>query len=436
MSPLSWKKYREVQEEEARRAGKELAEEKKASRYLEFRDGARGRRIWRVNCREYHEQLVEGRKVRKRISLRHVLKGPFKTWKEASQACEEAVYTARYGKARTAATALVRCEDLVKRIMELFYDPKKDTNEHKTWEHADNHYRCHIVPWLNEHCPYAKDLTALVWVAYKVFRVSANPRAAIRHDRTYFAKMMKLAVTEKILDKPFELAYDPKKEDKREEGKVIPAVHMAKILEHAPRVSTKWLDRIIVQRKTCMRPGETRKLRKDRVTFHLRREPGHDLPFLVMKISLKAEDVKTRDPRSFYVRDLEVIRTLCRRHEIAGDSPYYFTAQASGGTKPMGQDLGGFESILDRAGLDRKLYTPHDFRHTGITELVRRTNQYAQICEMVGMSLEELDETYCHLNEDDTLGVAGIATGLFVPSKPAVSGPKHRIGKHENVAQI
>ena len=70
----------------------------------------------------------------------------------------------------------------------------------------------------------------------------------------------------RIIPHPITLKFDVKREDFTEKGNVIPDDHFALMVKAAtpkhfgkvPRVMPKWRDRIILQRRTGMRPGEVR----------------------------------------------------------------------------------------------------------------------------------------------------------------------------------
>jgi integrase len=52
----------------------------------------------------------------------------------------------------------------------------------------------------------------------------------------------------------------------------------------------------------------------------------------------------------------------------------------------------------------------HDLRHSGLTRAFQVSNQWAQICLMAGLSLEEAERTYLHITSKDTEFVADLVS--------------------------
>lgn len=140
----------------------------------------------------------------------------------------------------------------------------------------------------------------------------------------------------------------------------------------------EWRDRIILDRMTGMRPWEIRNLQKDRVDFKR------------WIINLRAEDTKTRAARSFSVQSDLLREILTRRRDEFPGSPFFFCNERDH-SKPMDKHLNGWNSTLSRAGLIAE-YTPHDLRHTYLTEAFRRSKDWAAICYQAGLTLEEEEE--------------------------------------------
>lgn len=147
---------------------------------------------------------------------------------------------------------------------------------------------------------------------------------------------------------------------------------------------------MIIQRLTGQRPGLVRELRKDR----LDREAG------VLRI--QKQDSKNRRAYEFQV-PAPVMLILEER--LPSPSPYFFPSETNS-QRPMDKHLNGWKSALRKAGVNPK-YTPHDLRHTRLTELFRTPGiNHALTCYQHDLSLDEAMRTYIHFEAKDTLVIA------------------------------
>jgi integrase len=346
--------------------------------------GATGSSYW-VRYRK------EGLKIEQKIE------GRIDTWMDARKLGQEIVDMARQIRANGKdLPTLVRCEQLCNEIVSL-----KQGKSASTYEGNEIMARVHVIPYLNEFCPYISDLNAATWEHYKVHKRLANPTVALFNHWKFFVNLGKYARQKGVIKERIAFSFDEEKEDFRKEGMLIPDEHFRLILKHANQV---WRDRATMQRFTGMRPGEVRCLQKDRVQF----VDNHAI------ISLRKEDTKTRYGRSFIVTSAEVLEVLRRRHASPG-SDFFFPARGKP-EKSMDRSLTGWESAIEAANKeleqeDKPLmpieYTPHDLRHTFLTrEFKKPGNNHALICYMAGLSLEEAQETYLHFEAADTLNIA------------------------------
>jgi integrase len=341
----------------------------KPSAHLEVRTGIR-KISFRVNYRQHG------------IKLRQVIDEDLdlEDWQRASKLAEEMIYKARFGDGPKDKD-LTRSEDLCDEIVKL-----KESKSRATYEQTEIFFRKHIKPYLNDHCPYAADLNATVWLNYKNHIRLQNPKVTLFNHWKFFTMLFKYAHEKGILKAPIKLSYDEEKEDFRATGMVIPDEHLKKMIANA---NTTWRDRMILQRFTGQRPGVIRKLRKDQVNL----ETGH--------ATVQKEDSKNRRKYSFYMPGpcLEILR-----RRAAGDSPYFFPSLKTP-TQPMDKHLTGWYGALERAGI-REEYTPHDLRHTFLTEKFKKTDNPALVCYQCDLSLEEAMETYIHFDAEDTRVIA------------------------------
>lgn len=353
----------------------------KAPYYLEVWQGPY-RTTYRVNWRS------EGHDLRRR------LKGDFKTWKDALKEADRLISEARFGKKKPP-KAFIRCEELCDEIVKL-----KESKAPATYQQAEIFFRVHIKPFLNEYCAYAADLNPTVWENYKNALRLKNPTVRLFNHWKYMVMLFKYAFQKGLLDAPVKLAFSEEREDFRERGHVIPLAEIQAILKAANRT---WRDRITLQWRTGMRPGEVRNLSKDRVRLT---EQG-------AVISLRREDTKTRLAREFLVTAPDAVAVL--RERMEGDSPYFFPMETDH-TRPMDKHMTGWNTALkkvfdpDEKRLPVPAYTPHDIRHTYATAMFQQTKNHIALCYQLGMSLEEAQKTYLHIGLKDTADLAQIAS--------------------------
>jgi integrase len=348
----------------------------KAPYYLEIWEGPY-RTSYRVNWRG------EGHNLRKRLD------GEFRTWKDALKLADRLISEARFGK-KSGPKNLVRSEDLCDEIVKL-----KESKAPATYQQTEIFFRVHIKPFLNDHCPYAADLNPTVWLNYKNALRLKNPTVRLFNHWKFFTMLFRYAHEKGILPAPVRLAFSEEREDSRAKGHVIPDEELERLTVAASKV---WRDRIVVQRRTGMRPGEVRHLRKDRIRVV---DGG-------VVVILHKEDTKTRTAREFMVTAPDAVEVLVRR-SFTGDGAYLFPMETDK-DRPMDKHLNGWRAALKKAALNPH-YTPHDIRHTYASRMFQRTRNHVALCYQLGMSIEEAQRTYIHISLQDTGALADIAAG-------------------------
>lgn len=340
---------------------------------------------------------------------------PNATWTEAKKAGQDLVDEARGAKKLgKEAPSMVRSEAICDELVRL-----RKAKAGATYEQIESMMRNHLIPWFNKNCPYASGVNSTHWDQYKSDFRLAHPTGALFNHWKFFGMFAKACFEKGLIKSKLRLDFDEKREDFRKPGQVIPSEHLNLITRKASRT---WRCRIRVQRLAGMRPGEVRCLQKDRV----------DLQTGI--VNLRAEDTKTRMPRSF-----KLPRRALRALRIAGavhpDSRFFFPARGLP-SQPMDRGLGGWEAAIEAANkaieraapagtkpiLIRTDYTPHDIRHTYLTIMFKTGISAARICYAAGLSIEEAQKTYLHFTAEDTVDIAESAVRLsFVIGKKLVS---------------
>lgn len=347
---------------------------------LEVYEGRR-RTSYRINLR------VRGKRVRKLLTPE---RGEFKSLQQVKKVAEKIIADLRFGP-KTPPPALVRCEEIAEQLLRESLEQDTATQESKR-----NTFRRHLIPWLNENCPYAGELSVETWKNYKIYKRSIKPTIALENHYKYFQMLANRAFEKRILPAKIRIPFSVKRDDFREEGRVISPEDEAKILAAANRV---WRSRSIIQRDTGMRPGEVRNLRKERVTFN---SDG------TATVRLLEGDTKTHRRREFVVKSERAVATLKVQRDYYPDSPYFFASEKDH-QKPMDKHQKGWRNALARAGIKTR-YTPHDWRHTYATEMFKKLGLAGAgtLCYQLDMSLVTAQTVYLHLSSADTVHLADV----------------------------
>jgi integrase len=349
---------------------------RKISEHLEMRKGKR-KTSYRVNFRQGE------------ISLRQVIDERFcDKLKDAKGEASRLIHEAKYGKPRER-QVLVRNSELVEQLLK-----EATTQDPATLAIKENILGKHLLPWLDEHYPMAANLNAETWPKYKLFKRSINPTIALENHSKYFRMLSNRAFELGLVSQKIRVRFSVKKEDFRESGQVISPDEEGKILEACNRV---WRNRSLIQRDTGMRPGEVRRLRKDRVNWNA---DG------TVTIRLLEEDTKTHRYREFVLSSPRAVSALMEQRDFYPDSPFFF-AMETDHTRHMDKHLNGWKAALKRAGV-KKNFTPHDWRHTYATEMFKRVglSGAAVVCYQIDMSWETARTVYFHVTAEDTRDLA------------------------------
>lgn len=340
------------------------------------------------------------------ISIRRVLDGPISDWRDAVRPGELLIEGAKRAKERAKDTAsiqfMLKCSDLIEEILQ---DKIAANRREGTISQAETMYKTHILPFLERVCPYAGELTGDIWNQYKREFRTAHPNSPLFNHWKFFVTLFKKAKSKGLIEQWHRLEYSEKDDDNRERGLLVSDEEMKAIIVAAPHSSKKWYVRILLQRATGRRPGEIRSLRKAKIgdrDANLTWEADGSLLVRLFKT-----DTKTKAYAEFKITELFLLRTIRSMWERYPESPYLFPNERDN-ARPMDKHLNGWYSILERAGVDPN-FTPHDLRHTYLTEIFKLRNDWAVICFQAGLSLEEAQQTYIHITANDTVGVATTA---------------------------
>lgn len=273
----------------------------------------------------------------------------------------------------------ITCEKLAQELID-----QAQKKSERTYRSVEGTFRLHILPFLREHAPLAENLSNAIWLKYK----AEKSHMALFNHHKHFRSLCRYAFDLGHLPRPVRLDWVRSREDRPESGKVMSDEEFERLLKH---LSPTWRERAIIQRYTGMRPSEVRTLTKDSVDF----TKG--------VITLSPHVTKTRKGRSFKVPS-QVLRALQRAKLRSGYSPYLFPKKGEPGA-PMSASLLSWHEAQKKAGLEG--YTPHDLRHTYLTEMFKKGYAPALICYQAGLDMRVAQKTYLHYDADDTVALLG-----------------------------
>jgi integrase len=342
------------------------------------------------------------------VKIQETLKGEFSKWEDARSAGEKLIGRAVYGekeKPKSSVTSASVCDEIVNSKKHL--DPD-------TYMSTETTMRVHIKPFLNGDCAYeevnglripcphrtyidagsaiyAADINPPKWVAYKAHFRLHKPSGSLFNHYKHWVTLIKNAYEKGLIKQNFKIPFDEAKEDFRKRGQVIPDADLALILKNSPE--SNWRARIIIGRLTGQRPGVIRCLRKDQV----------DLTTGVCRV--EKADSKNRREYQFILpaTALEILRRRMNLERVKA-SPYFFP-MTTDRARPTDKHLGGWNASLKRAGITKD-YTPHDLRHTRLSEAFKDSPNPALVCYTCDLSLDEAMRTYVHFTPEDTRVVA------------------------------
>jgi integrase len=247
--------------------------------------------------------------------------------------------------------------------------------------------RKHLEPYLYVMLPL--QLTAFWWESVYIpeIRMRTTAERKFFNDRKWLKSFLISLKHDGVIERvPNLINPDPP----RAPGKVFTDEEVGLLINF----SSDYLRLAILMASTMgMRRGEIFNLRWDRVNFDNE------------TISLRAEDTKTRKPRTFAISPPVLIELMSRE----APSPFVFPHRDNI-SKPMDKDgfrtaWGNLKSKFDITGRF------HDLRHTFLTNAFKAKGANAAlICHYAGLSLEVAVRTYLHFNEEDSRMVAGLVT--------------------------
>lgn len=247
------------------------------------------------------------------------------------------------------------------------------------WE---NHLKDYFAPMLLD------EVTESSWLRYVARKRIDSPDRKFFNDRKYLAMFLHWLHREGHIQKIPKL---PNVDPKIAEGKVFSNEQIKGILAR----STKDLNLQIRMALTMgMRIGEIMSLEWDQIDFARK------------TIYLPAEKTKIRKERIFGISS-EVFEDLeIRKFEALGSAVFHAPGNPD---KCQGrQGNKGAWAGCKRLAKVPKEYRFHWLRHTFLTLAFKKAVNPALICIYAGLSLEEAQKTYLHLNVEDTRVVADL----------------------------
>jgi integrase len=304
--------------------------------------------------------------------IQKTLKGTFEKWEDAFRVGEKLIASTRFGE-REKPKSFITCAELCDEIVEL-----KKSLAKGTYLQAEIYYRVHLKPFLEKECPYAANLNHSVWLKYKnKFRIK-NPTKPLFGHWKFFSQLFIMAHEKGLIKEKIKIEYNEEKDDNK---------HLQAFIKHANEV---WRKRVIVQRLTGQRPGIIRELKKS----YVNKETG------LVKIPKSIS--KNRKGYEFIIPKVG----MKELNDLWDNGSDYFFPSRIDKKQPMDRCLNGWHETWERAEIDEG-YTPHDLRHTFLTEKVKEPKiNLPTLCFSCDLSYDVLSKTYLHLTGEDTDQIA------------------------------
>ena len=268
--------------------------------------------------------------------------------------------------------ALVRCETLAANVV----DSKKNKDA-DTYVSAELTFRKHLIPWLNDNCPYASELNEDTWEEYIAVQMAKPKPQKIFNHRKHMSMLVRLAHKRVILDQTFPIRIP---HPRRDAGKRLTRSEIQNLIRAAgPTLKIQ----LAMALTMGMRKSEILLLSWDRVDLKKR------------TIHLRRQDTKIRKARTMGMSDA-VFAALSSIEKVG---PYVFPSRYNL-EQPTKSNKTAWGACKLRAGVKCRF---HDARHSWISEaLLTHKMNPLHVAVYAGVSLSEIERTYLHPTVDDT----------------------------------
>ena len=319
----------------------------------------------------------------KGCQIQKTIEGFFRKWEDAVNIGDQLIASARFSEKKKPKN-FITCAELCDDIIEM-----KKPKSHGTYLNTRHYFNFHIKPFLDRECPYASDLTGLIWIKYKTEYRKKYPERPLFEHHKFFTQLFRYAALKGLIPTT-KLEFKEEKEDDRAEGQVIPNAHLQAFIANA---NETWKKRVVIQRLTGQRPGIIKDLKKS----YVNRETG--LTKIPKRISKNRRGYEFMMPK-MAMNELE---------PLWDNGSEYFFPQRGNLKKPIEPNLKSWHEAWNRAGINEN-YTPHDIRHTFLTEKVNEPGTNLPVlCYSCDLSYKMLSKTYLHLKGEDTEQIAQVS---------------------------
>jgi integrase len=248
-----------------------------------------------------------------------------------------------------------------------------------TYDSMSSQWRVHLKDFFGT--MFLDEITETEWLKYVSYKRETHPDRKFFNDRKYIAMFCHW------LYRNGEIPKIPKLEDVDPEtkaGKVYTKAEIARLLDHS---NDNLYLQIILALTMGMRLGEILSLEWSQIDF------------VKNTIHLPAEKTKIRKARTFGISENAL--SLLKKRKLESQGDFVFTAPDDP-LKCIGVKTGNktaWTNCRRKAGVSGRF---HDLRHTFLTNAFKHAVNPALICNYAGLSLEEAQRTYLHINSDDT----------------------------------
>jgi len=278
----------------------------------------------------------------------------------------------------------------------------KKSKRSRTVANAEFYIRKWIVPWFDEHCPYAKNFTETVWKDFADHLGGQKKKTYTA--RIYMRQIMLRAFHRGVLKQKVQL----QNPDARiRVGRVVTPDEIRKLVA-AARAKRARLYR--VKWRLILRLAERNGMRKNEIQTL----EWHQIDFEKKEIHIPAAKAKIRQDRTF--RSAKGVLPLLKiwraragwlvrpdqRHQNAQAS-FVFPASTRGQDGATENFNPSWRALKRAAKVACRF---HDLRHTAITRTFGRGVPSSKVALYFGVSLKVIEEVYLHGSPEYTAEVA------------------------------
>jgi integrase len=267
-----------------------------------------------------------------------------------------------------------------------------------TYEQA--FYSCdNLLPFFEHYT--MKEVSSRAWDEYVDYQAKVKPGRNLRYDKRHLLMMLLRLKKKGIIKEVPELEYKDSGHKRRR------SLTQAEVELLLSKASNTLYGLILIMWKMGLRPGE------------ILGAPWAEINLVTGVWTIAAERTKTRKSRSIKINPTVLAWLYSRRASLdlyaakkGYDKPLHvFPSKGSAFKKPIDRYNKQWVRLLEDCGMDKTI-SPYFLRHTFLTECAKKIRQgqlnLAMVATYAGTSIKMIEDTYLHIEGEDTKLVADL----------------------------